>query len=332
MRVQQQTEAFVFVKEEALPLRRRPLPGARVRVFSNADKANPDLIEYVEGLDYAVDYTNASIHRLTGSHIADWSIHPLYGLVGFDHAKYPDFKNGAFTVYAEYDYTPEQADPSIPSVMNKLSTLLPRVTKKLQTGEEVVYVVYGDSISTGAEASQESFAYFRRFADYLCHLFPEGNIRIVNKAKGGETSEGGASRAASDVVPLQPDLVSIGYGMNDQNQYEHSVGVPPSDFERNLRHMIETIRSNGDTDILLVTPCEPNPLWCYTSGRMDEYADVIRRLGEHYGIGVADVQPIWKLELAAGKTSESLLQNNVNHPNDYGHYLYFSAFVNLLGN
>jgi len=37
------------------------LPGARVRVFSDADKEKPGLIEYVEGLDYAVDYTNAAM-------------------------------------------------------------------------------------------------------------------------------------------------------------------------------------------------------------------------------------------------------------------------------
>ncbi|WP_206669875.1 hypothetical protein [Paenibacillus luteus] len=49
--------------------------------------------------------------------------------------------------------------------------------------------------------------------------------------------------------------------MNDQNLYEHGVGVTPEDFGYNLRHIIEAIRSNGDTDILLVTPCEPNPLW-----------------------------------------------------------------------
>ncbi len=65
----------------------------------------------------------------------------------------------------------------------------------------------------------------------------------------------------SDVLPFQPDLVSFGYGMNDQNLYEHGVGVTPEDFGYNLRHIIEAIRSNGDTDILLVTPCEPNPLW-----------------------------------------------------------------------
>ncbi|HOJ11894.1 MAG TPA: hypothetical protein PK733_15070 [Clostridiales bacterium] len=35
-------------------------------------------------------------------------------------------------------------------------------------------------------------------------------------------------------------------------------------------------------------------------------------------------------ELVAGKSHESLLLNNINHPNDYGHWLYFKALERLL--
>lgn len=331
-RNKQQTEAFVLVRDEELPLRRKPMPGARVRVFSDADKNKADLIEYVEGTDYTVDYINASIRRIAGSRIADWSQHPMYGVSNFDHTEFGDYSNSTYTVYAEYVYALED-DNAVSNpyrLASSLAALLPRVAAKLQAGEEVVYVVYGDSISTGGEASQECFAYYRRFADYVREIYPGSSIRIVNKAIGGETSKGGAARVDSDVVPLQPDLVSIGYGMNDQNLYDHGVGVPTEEYEHNLRYIIEAIRSNGDTDIVLVTPCEPNPLWRHTSGAMDGYSDVIHRLSNQYGLGVADVQLLWKQELAAGKTPESLLLNNINHPNDYGHYIYFTAFLNMI--
>ncbi|WP_139995215.1 SGNH/GDSL hydrolase family protein [Paenibacillus paridis] len=326
-----QIEAFVLVKDEELPLRRRPMPGSRVRVFSDADRDKADLIEYIEGTDYTVDYTKAAIRRTANSRIADWSLHPMYGVVHFDHTAYGDSSNRAYTVYAEYDYASEAetADSYAQQEGSQLSTLLPIVAAKLQSGEEVVYVVYGDSISTGGEASQECFAYYRRFADYMCELYPGSSIRIINKAIGGETSEGGAARVESDVLPFQPDLVSIGYGMNDQNLYEHGVGVLPEDFGYNLRHMIETIRSNGDTDIVLVTPCMPNPLWRHTSVAIDRYSDVIHQLSKQYHLTVADVQLVWKQELAAGKTPESLLLNNINHPNDYGHFIYFTAFAKM---
>jgi len=173
-------------------------------------------------------------------------------------------------------------------------------------------------------------AYFGRFAAELGNLYPEGRIRIVNKSIGGEDTNGGSARVESDVVPLQPDLVSIGYGMNDQNVHEdgsHTTSL--EQFDRNLRHMIDAIRAAGDTDIVLVTPCEPNPNWQHTSGKTPLYADVIRRLGQEYGIGVADAHAEWTAELAAGKTHESLLLNNVNHPNDYGHWIYSKAFPKM---
>ncbi|MEV5025543.1 GDSL-type esterase/lipase family protein [Paenibacillus sp. LPE1-1-1.1] len=330
-RSRQQTESFVFVKDDELPLKKKPLAGTRVRIFSDADRNNPEAIEYAEGSDFLVDYTNASIRRTIGSRIADWSLHPLYDIVGFDQTKYEDYSNTTYTVYAEYEYEPEDSIPDIRKVINGLSTIMPRVASKLRAGEEVIFVVYGDSISAGGEASQNSFTFFRRFADYLCEFHLGGSIRIVNKAIGGETSEGGASRVERDVIPMQPDLVSIGYGMNDQNLYEHGLGVSPADYERNLQYIIDTIRACGNTDILLITPCEPNPLWKHTSGRMIEYVHVIHRLSEQYGVGVADVYKLWREELEAGKTPESLLLNNINHPNDYGHHLYFRAFANMLG-
>ena len=321
-------ESFVFVKEEELPLSRKPLRGGGMRVLRSADWDSPDLPEYVEGKDYSVDYERGTIRRIEGSRIPDGSMHPCYGIEKFDHRKYEDYGNRAYTVYAVYEGEP---DPRLeqPSAKRRVSDLIPKSAAKLSSGRRITMVVYGDSISAGGDASHERFTFYGRFADYVMGMYPEGNIRIRNRAIGGETSEGGASRVESSVVPEQPDVVTIGYGMNDQNLYEHGLGVSLHDFERNLRHMIQSIRSNSEADIVLITPCEPNPLWLHTSGRIGEYAEVIRRLGKELGLGVADAHAQWREELSKGKTPESLLLNNVNHPNDYGHYLYFLSFISV---
>ncbi|WP_130610482.1 hypothetical protein [Cohnella abietis] len=57
----------------------------------------------------------------------------------------------------------------------------------------------------------------------------------------------------------------------------------------------------------------------YKSGDIHHYAEMIRRLGDEYGIGVTVAHILWQQELNAGKTPESLLLNNINHPNGYGH-------------
>ncbi|MCD9022023.1 SGNH/GDSL hydrolase family protein [Cohnella silvisoli] len=327
---QQTAESFVFMKEEALPLRYRPLAGQSIELRNDSDPSHPGLISYEEGIDFVVDYDKGLISRTKGSRIPDGSLHPMYGVNEFDHTLYPDYSNREYTVYADYATEGGLADESLTIEDVERSGLLGRTIRKLAAGEEVLYVVYGDSISTGGEASTESLAYFGRFAEMLQGLYPEGRIRIVNKSIGGEASDGGASRVNDDVVPLKPDLVSIGYGMNDQNKHEHGNYVPLEDYDKNHRHIIDAIRRDGDSDIVLVTPCEPNPHWRYTSGDTHRYAEKLRQLGAEYGIGVADAHTLWCQELAAGKTPESLLLNNINHPNDYGHWIYSRAFVPML--
>ncbi|MHA6484856.1 SGNH/GDSL hydrolase family protein [Paenibacillus sp. strain BS8-2] len=334
MTTKQLAESFVLMKEEALPLRYLPVMGEStvMRNCSRNDLADtiPDTIHYVEGSDYIIDYEQGTIRRTNDSRIPDGTLHPMYGACEFDHNQYVDYSNQAFTVYLDYLSEMMMDDFDLTSEDIEQSGLLKRLVNKLKAGEEAVYVVYGDSISTGGEASEESLAYFGRFANSLLDLYPAGRIRIVNKAIGGEDTSGGASRVEHDIVPLLPDLISIGYGMNDQNKQADGNTTTLENFEDNLRFMIDTIRHAGDSDLILVTPCEPNPNWQHTSGDIAQYADVIRRLGDEYGIGVADAHALWTAELAAGKTHESLLLNNINHPNDYGHWIYSKAFTLML--
>jgi len=324
-------EAFVWTGEDALPLRYKPVSGSVTSVRSRWRNDLPDTVRFEEDKDYFVDYEAGTIRRLAGSRIADARLHPMYGVRSFNHRDYPDYTNAPYTVYVDYESEEAPEEATVEASAIERSGLLDRLVRKLSAGQEALYVVFGDSISAGGEASEESLAYFGRFADRLRRLYPQGRLRIVNKSIGGEDTHGGIARVASDVVPLNPDLVSIGYGMNDQNvQDDGRHTTTPEQFDLNLRGIIDAIRSAGDPDIVLVTPCEPNPNWQHTSGKTPLYAEVIRRLGREYGIGVADAHAEWMAELAAGKTHESLLLNNINHPNDYGHGIYSEAFVKML--
>lgn len=326
-----QAEAFVFVQETPLPLRYPPLPGTAVRVYQKGEQPDSSEIAYEEGIDYIFDAGEATLRRTPGSRIPDWANHPFYGLSErFDHSLYAEYSNRPYTVYVDYLHESMGTAASEPELAEGLSVLLPHLAGKLRAGGQAHYAVIGDSISAGGEASEPGLAYYQRFADYLVALVPGSNLQLTNQAIGGEASGGGAARVERDIVALQPDLVTIGYGMNDQNQYEHGPGTTLADFEQYLRVMIEAVKANTDADLVLVTPCEPNPDWLYTSGRTGEYADVIRKLGAEYEVGVADVHAVWQQELAAGKTHGSLLLNHINHPNDYGHYIYFKAFERML--
>jgi lysophospholipase L1-like esterase len=134
-----------------------------------------------------------------------------------------------------------------------------------------------------------------------------------------------------EVVAVQPDLVLIGYGMNDQNRNsDGSNFVSVQTYERNIRQMIDVIRSRTGADILLFTSCLPNPRWIFASDNVRDYADALRRIAADSGAALADVQTRWEQVLSTGKSHESLLLNNVNDPNDYGHELYYSVLNQYL--
>lgn len=323
-------ETVVMVGEEPHKLRYRALAEGSLHLRSKLKRDDPDNVSYVEGEHYTVDYDEGTIRRQPGSSIPDWSEHPTYGKTEFNHSDYPDYSNRRFTLYTDYLYlrpddgSEVKSSPSMPEALSQLR-------KKLEQGEAITYVVFGDSISTGAEASEESMKYYHLFAAAVRERFPAASIQVRMKAVGGESSQGGLGRLSRDVLSERPDLVTIGYGMNDQNRRSDGTnGVPPEQFERNISRMIDDIQQHTDASIILITPCLPNPHWKYASSNTSDYAEVLRKLGANRQVAVADLQQIWLEELSAGKTPESLLLNNVNHPNDYGHLLYARALKRLI--
>lgn len=328
MKMEEQSgESVVLIASEPHKLRYGPIVAGSLRLYSKAASSASAPLLYAEGADYIIDETSRTIRRTPASRIPDWSQHPMYGLTSFDHNDFADYSNRAYTLYSDYQY-------ALPSVAIAAATggmvfdKLPHTRRMFALGESITYVVFGDSISTGAEASGEAGKFYNLFADHLCMGYPEGKIEVCMKAVGGENSQAALARLQADVIGHKPDLVTIGYGMNDQNrQSNRGNAVPPESYKRNVAQMIEAIQQQTDADIILITPCLPNPLWIYASDNVASYAEALRELGTKYEVGVADVQRLWLEELSAGKTHESLLLNNVNHPNDYGHRLYAKAFI-----
>jgi hypothetical protein len=57
---------------------------------------------------------------------------------------------------------------------------------------------------------------------------------------------------------------------------------------------------------------------------MGDYADATRSVADEMHAAYADVYGVWQKVLQR-KDPSSLLGNNINHPNDFGHWLYVQA-------
>ena len=186
-----------------------------------------------------------------------------------------------------------------------------RAQEKLEAGGPFKIVSYGDSITAGGEASTPEFRFTSRFADYLRAKFPKAKIELVDVSIPGYSSQQGIDWFDQKVGPVEkPDFVLVGFGMNDHNKG----GPEPELFERtrhDRRSHSRTARGQRDP-IFGVPPQRQLALRLASNGQ-------IRRghcqAAADADCTYADVFATWEMVLKR-KDQSSLLNNNINHPND----------------
>ncbi len=312
-------ESMVFVGEEPAALAWVPLPG-RPLALRSTYLPQQNTVDYVEGLDYVIDYARGTLRRTAGSRLADFRKNMLFGQEEFDHSKFPGFGNAAYFAFADYSFAPTIAWP----VQSPQFELLKSTQAKLAAGGPVKIVAFGDSITAGGDASKPELIFWQRWTDELQRKYPKASISAVNGATGGDTTVQGIARLQGKVLDEKPDLVLIAFGMND-----HNVGsVPLAQFELNLKQIITRIRDQTAAEVVLLSAFPPNPKWKFGSHRMADYAAATERTAREMNCAFANVFNNWQT-IAARKKPEDLLGNNINHPNDFGHWIYFRVLEEL---
>lgn len=296
-----------------------PARGQPIRVW-NAYQPGQRTLEYAEGRDFEVDYSAGTVRRLPGSRLPDFRNNILFGQEAFDHGRFPGFGNAAFFAYVDYAYRPSSAWPVQPSQ----ARFLKATRRLLESGKPVKVVAFGDSITAGGDASKPELIFWQRWADDLQRKYRRAQVTAVNGATGGDSTVQGLQRLQSKVIDQKPDLVLVGFGMNDHNVS----GVPIPQVEKNLKEVIARVRKETSAELILFSAFPPNPKWKFGTHRMPEYAAATERVAREEGCAYADVFNNWQA-LAGRKKPEDLLGNNINHPNDFGHWIYFRVFQEL---
>ena len=278
----------------------------------------PETLVYDEGQDYVVDHDLGTVRRTPKSRIPDYSAHCLYGLEDFDHAKFPDYSNHKWFVWADYETTNGRAWAK----PNNQGAQLAGVRKKLDGGGPFKIASYGDSITAGGEASEPRFRFQQRYAEFLRSRFPKAVIDLQDVSISGYASRQGIDWFDKYMGTVDhPDLALVGFGIND-----HNIGnTEPEAFKSNLVTLVTMIRERKGAEVILFSAFPPNENWHYGTHRMERYAAATKQAASDAGCAYVDVYSTWKMVLSR-KDQSSLLGNNINHPNNFGHWLYEQAF------
>lgn len=291
-----------------------------VTVRSTYRPGGEKTLVYREGDDYVVDYEKGTIARTATSAIPDFSKNILYGQKDFDHTKFPGFTNHPYFVWVDYTTTNGTAWAR----PNDQTPYLTRTRARLEAGGTLRIVSYGDSITAGGEASEPDLRFQALFAQELRRRFPNAVVEVEDASISGYASIHGIEWWDRYIGKTNPDLVLVGWGMND-----HNIGGPsPDQFRANLVKLVGMIRDRKGAEVILFSAFPPHEDWHYGTHRMALYAEATRQAAAEARCAYVDVWSTWELVLRR-KDQSSLLANNINHPNDFGHWLYGQAFAAL---
>lgn len=193
---------------------------------------------------------------------------------------------------------------------------LSKTAIKLKQKEKLHLLLFGDSISAGANASGSSNTapnlpdWGNLFVQNLRNHFGS-EITFTNTSVGGMDSKWGLKNVDSLVNSYAPDLVLIAFGMNDGTGK-----MPPKVFGDNIKAMIEKIRQqNASTEIILVEPMLPNPESLFL-GTQPAFKAVLDTIAIQHRAAVVDMTSVHGM-LLKHKSYQDMTGNNINHPNDF---------------
>lgn len=241
------------------------------------------------------------------------------------------FTEGAGIVMHQIAVTYEHEDSWVGKVPEKHGDLLPNLQNKLKSKENINLVVNGDSIFTGCNASSKLG--IEPYQDDFPTAFSKeiernygSKVALTNTAVGGQVSSWGAKNVVTNVNNYNPDLVIIGFGMNDGCD---AFQVPAADYVGNIETMIKSIQFNTSAEIIVCSTIIANPL-SKQNCIQEKYLEPLKAMvNEYEGVALMDMTTFSK-DLFTKKKSLDMYANNINHPSDFMVRGYVMNLMNVI--
>ena len=330
-------ESLTFVRDED-GYAEAPLLYAPKRIISVTDAREER--EYAEGADYVV--TDHGIALTPGSGIFCFEREELFPTFPEPGRYFPAADRNVFFIEGHFfhdrqvsvtyearenDWAGHRPRPSLDR--------LPRTKKLLTDDKKLRLLVYGDSLSVGANASgfADSYAppYQPTYVDMLKSALEArygAEIILHNPSKGGAGSRWAVEQVNELAAPFKPDLAIVAFGGNDSP-------TPPEEFGENIRKVAAAISAeNPDCEFIFAATLLPNKLLCTDRalfyGNQPLFVPVLYSLADE--IGHAAVASISELHdyILTKKRFIDMTGNNVNHPNDFMHRLHAQYYLDML--
>ena len=184
----------------------------------------------------------------------------------------------------------------------------------------IVYVALGDS--TGAGVGARDGGYVARIFKRLVEHRP--GSKLSNLCVSGATTEDLLRAQLDRGVALDPDLVTVGIGINDIGH-----GLTLEQFSKNYEQIISTLKEKTHARIVVsnipdisTAPRIPGPLRSQYQRQIVQFSERLGEIANRYGVTVFDVHTITKAELPS---HPEYFSADGFHPSDQGYELWASS-------
>lgn len=294
---------------------------------------------YEEGKDYQLSGGKLVIPKGSRIPVNDYNRYYLTESIA-DHAVkrlgggYMYFSEGPTFHNAQIAVTYQHSAKWTGPVPAKQGAKLPRLSQRIAEKGSINIVFFGDSISCGANASSTVGAspMTPKWSEMFVEALEEQGVAVTdyNTAVGGQVSSYGVTNVQAKVIRYAPELVVLGFGMNDASLWNNT---SVQQYYDNIRATIIQIREKlPECEIILLGSIIPNPeaVEFVGNGFIPQYTEQLKKLaGEYSGVVVADMTEI-HTHILTRKNYRDITGNNVNHPNDFIARMYTQVLLDTI--
>ncbi len=240
--------------------------------------------------------------------------------------------------------------------MMKIMNALSARTNNARDQRPVTIAFLGDSVTHGCfevyinrqgnvdTRYRPEQAYSARLKRRLDLLYPAAAVSILNAGISGDNAPGGLKRLERDVLSFRPDLVVVGFALNDCMN-----GAPDAllTYRSAMGEIMDKVLQSGAECMLLtpnfmneyVAPETPEGILrdiardtarAQNEGVLERYVCAAREQAAQRGVPVADAYARWQAMRQAGVDTTALLSNHINHPLPELHELFAEEILRTM--
>lgn len=227
----------------------------------------------------------------------------------------------------------ESAFPnSVASDKSAIEKSLPRVLAKLQNGEPLRILAWGDSVTECVYLPQQE-KWQEQFATRLRAAYPKAKIELLSEGWGGRStasylaaSPGSGRNFKEKVLDVKPDLII--------SEFVNDAGLSPDAVETQYGKMLTDFQSIG-AEWIILSPHYVRPSWMALTREKEidndarPYVAGLRAFATKHPVALADASARYGRLWRQGIPYSSLMVNSINHPNTAGMKIFADALMEL---